>query len=508
MFNKSCAIVKGEDSASITMPFSKFGYCVPAAVKSVQVSCMNRIYDGFGIRNDRGGMEFFCEASKDYIEEPLANTITQLQDKLDRFQAQLSNEQVAYEEGLEDIHGWAADLQLKEENLSLFTDNLQQLIEQGKADTIEETERERRRYALRRKIYGITTQIEKYKERSVRFHTCHRKISHIETLIAELESFICDMKRQRSILSTFTIGKSDILTFSLVDNRRQKSVCVFANILDYLSYIALTCEADHSELPKNCDCIVLNAPVNFMKMLVSVDVYDDIFCFFPDTILYKTLEATVIQRDAPRAHSMSSFFSGSTSLYNYLMRRDDKIQTIKNDMTMSKKVENSATATPITKRVCKSKNTEARIASSVFTDSPVAKMRRATDGRTKEGRQQKINAEITALTKKRDDLKEELAAVESKLSRTLADMKYLPILLSAFNALTTARGGVKLVKPENGSLYWYIRAMPNKKSFEVVDSQWNDWTSDHYRYCKGNMFLDEKTCIKACTAMNDMLSDL
>ena len=116
---------------------------------------------------------------------------------------------------------------------------------------------------------------------------------------------------------------------------------------------------------------------------------------------------------------------------------------------------------------------------------------------TKEGRLQKVNAEIEALTKKRDDLLDECTSANVMLNRMLERIKFLPILLSAFNALTD-KGDVKLEKPDKGAAYWYIRAMPTRKSFEVVACQWNDWTSDHYRYCKGNMFLDESVCNNAC----------
>ena len=129
------------------------------------------------------------------------------------------------------------------------------------------------------------------------------------------------------------------------------------------------------------------------------------------------------------------------------------------------------------------------------------------DGRTKEGRLQKVNLEILKLTKQRDALLDECISANERLNRMLERIKFLPILLSAFNALTE-KGDMKLEKPDKGAAYWYIRAMPTRKSFEVVACQWNDWTSDRYRYCKGNMFLDESVCNNACQAMNEMLSEL
>ena len=129
------------------------------------------------------------------------------------------------------------------------------------------------------------------------------------------------------------------------------------------------------------------------------------------------------------------------------------------------------------------------------------------DGRTKEGRLQKINSEITELTRQRDVLLNECSSVSVKLNRLLEHIKLLQVLLSAFNAIIY-KGEVKLEKPVKGSSYWYIRAMSSRKSFEVVACQWYDCTSDHFRYCKGNMFLDESICNSACAAMNEMLREL
>ena len=162
---------------------------------------------------------------------------------------------------------------------------------------------------------------------------------------------------------------------------------------------------------------------------------------------------------------------------------------------------------PIVKRVRKSKKAVESSETLVSSKTISAPKERKIDGRTKEGRLQKVNLEILKLTKQRDALLDECTSANATLNRILDRIKFLPILLSAFNALTE-KGDVKLEKPEKGAAYWYIRAMPTRKSFEIVACQWNDWTSDHYRYCKGNMFLDESVCNNVCQAMNEMLSEL
>ena len=330
-FHRSHATIKGETAANKTISFPMMKRSIPLTAKNVQVSCMNRIYTGFGFRNDNGGMEFYSEDSKTLLAENTEEMIELLRSYMSDLKTKLSDVQTIYLEGSMHIEEWKADQQKKEKELSRLNGDLQQLIEQGKAGAIGETERERQRYLLRKEINDAKSKVAEIERKIKSFNTSYYKMLQLESLIGELESDITDKEKQKSTLSTFTVEKNGILTFPMANNRRQKSVCVFANILDYLSYIVMIYETGYDKLPKNCDCIVMNDPVNFMKMLVSVDTYDYIFCFFPDTILHKSLEETIIQRDAPRAVSMGRYFCGNTSLYDYLMSFGDDDNLDKND---------------------------------------------------------------------------------------------------------------------------------------------------------------------------------
>lgn len=321
-FYRSHATVKGED-VSTSFSFPRLKHRVPMAVKNIQVSCMNRLYTGFGFRNDNGGMEFYSEDSRKLLAETAEVTIVVLRSRLSVVKCLLDEQQAIHNEGLEHVDEWNANLQEKEEALSCLNDDLQQLIAQGKAGVIDKSERERQRYILRKEITEAKSVLKKIKCKIEKYNASYCKMLQLESLASELDTAIVDKEKQKSTLSTFTVEKNGILTIPLVSNRKQKAVCVFANILDYLSYFVIVSETDCNEFPKNCDCIILNDPVNFMKMLVSVDTYDYIFCFFPDTILYKSLEETIIQRDAPRAVSMGRHFPGNISLYDYLMSFGD-----------------------------------------------------------------------------------------------------------------------------------------------------------------------------------------
>ncbi len=134
-------------------------------------------------------------------------------------------------------------------------------------------------------------------------------------------------------------------------------------------------------------------------------------------------------------------------------------------------------------------------------------VRKKTDGRTAEGKLQKLNADYARIKADYNELCKQYASLKVQEETMIEAVRSLEMLLASFNALTR-KGDVKLTKPAEGTPYWYIRAMAPIKSFEVVPCQWNDWKGDHYRYVKGNMFLDQKTANMACTALNVMLNEL
>lgn len=138
---------------------------------------------------------------------------------------------------------------------------------------------------------------------------------------------------------------------------------------------------------------------------------------------------------------------------------------------------------------------------------PSEQKEKKIDGRTAKGKLQKIQSEYDAVKQKYQELCKHYLELKVEKENMLSLVKTLEMLLASFNALTR-NGEVKLTKPEKGTPYWYIRPMATTKSFEVVTCSWNDWTSDHYRYVKGNMFLDQKTVNAACQSMNVMLSEL
>ena len=162
------------------------------------------------------------------------------------------------------------------------------------------------------------------------------------------------------------------------------------------------------------------------------------------------------------------------------------------------------------KKVKTNKEAEAAISAS----SAPKRRGRPPGSKNKKTKEAAVVAEEKQMTSRLDQLKaeyekvsEDLAVARVRYDLLMRHISQLEVLLSSFNALT-ADGKVELVKPEMKSEYWYIRALPTIKRFGVVSWTWTDSRSDHYRYAKGNMFLDHATAENACNALNIFLSQL
>ena len=330
-FYRTHASVKRETAINGFALFPNIEKLVSLDAKSVQVSCVNRLFNGYGFHNDAGGMEFYSDASKQCFIDSMDEVISQLRSQLSETKTKLVAEQYIFNEGSGHINEWTDELFHHSEELSRLNTDLLLLAEKGKSGAIEDSLREHQRNVLLKKIPKMRSKVYSVKRKINAYKSSYRKILRLNALIVEMENDITDKENIKSTFSTFTVEKNGITSFPFVANRKQKTVCVFANVLDYCSYLFMINEGGFNELPKSCDCIVMNDPENFMKMLVSVDTYDYIFCFFPNTILYKSIEETIIQRDAPRAVSMGRYFNGFASLYTYMSSLSNEYHVVENN---------------------------------------------------------------------------------------------------------------------------------------------------------------------------------
>ena len=111
----------------------------------------------------------------------------------------------------------------------------------------------------------------------------------------------------------FTVREPGVLTVPVYRNGKTSACCLFADILDYLSYLSLASSAG-SHLPRGCDAIIMNDFRNFASMVVDSDEYAYVHCLFPQDAAGRTMEKTILRRN-DRAHSSVRNYRGFTSLY-------------------------------------------------------------------------------------------------------------------------------------------------------------------------------------------------
>lgn len=98
---------------------------------------------------------------------------------------------------------------------------------------------------------------------------------------------------------------------------RSKECCLFSNVLDYLAYLTL-CSIKEFDVPRKCDCIILNHAKNVSAFILECDHYMVLHTFFPLSLIGKTLEKTLTSLYEDRVRSHIQIYSHSTSLLEYL----------------------------------------------------------------------------------------------------------------------------------------------------------------------------------------------
>lgn len=296
---------------------------IPYTIKDVQVTCMNKLYTGIGFPNDSGGMEFFSDSCRlrdpSRHEDDLVSLHGQLE-SMERELGRLSEDQIL---NAGHITEWQEALSRKEEESRQAADDLDHFVAQAKQGEIDEKEKARVLGLLKNELRVVTKERDKIARKVNAYFEGKSRSWFLAMCIMEMKQKIKEKDLSLSSFSTFTAGQPGLLTFPLVKGVKCKSCCLFADVLDYLAYICLSGKTRKDDIPRNCDSIVLNDPRNFLKMLISCDIYDHIYCFFPDTVTGKTMEKTILRRFDPRAVSMSYLYESQVTLYEYSMRKYD-----------------------------------------------------------------------------------------------------------------------------------------------------------------------------------------
>lgn len=113
-----------------------------------------------------------------------------------------------------------------------------------------------------------------------------------------------------------TIHSFGILYLPLLDVARTPRCCVFADFMDCMAFLTL-CERNYMGCSHDSDMIVLNHPRNYRAMLVDLDLYEHVSCYFPQTDYGTVLTREVMVRHSG-AQDMSAIYGGHESLKAYV----------------------------------------------------------------------------------------------------------------------------------------------------------------------------------------------
>jgi len=278
---------------------------------------MNQLYNGIAFRNDNGGLEFYGDDCRRRIAENTEREIAELGERLRQMQDELEDVRVEFLYNGRKAGEWTASLQQKNEEHIAVLEKLKLLTKRAKSGELDETEREIRRRKLWKKSGMLKKEKEKLKRDIRRHEFCRQRTQILPVCIADAMAELADKRQGLEAACTFTVGEPGVLTLPLLRDSKSKGCCVFSDVLDYLAYYYLVNVRKDGSLPRGCDSIVLNDHRNFLRLLVFSDVYDDVYCFFPQTILEKTMELTLIQRHGSGAVSMGHVFEGHATLYEH-----------------------------------------------------------------------------------------------------------------------------------------------------------------------------------------------
>ena len=297
---------------------------LPHAVKGVSVPYMNKLYQGIGFRNDNGGIEFYSEDCKKRLSSKIEKDIDVLRKRLIQVGNKL--ESTCYDIALARPHiaEWRSSLQHLEEDYLQVQGQIASLSVHPQTDLFADmSDKIKLRNKLLKKLRLIDENRNKQKNLLEYYQECVNYKGFLEYFVSELSMKIEQKQKDALAASTLSVQQHGILTLTFLREMKSKACCVFADVLDYLAYVHLANDIRTAGFPMKCDCAILNNPRNFLKLLLHCDTYDQIYCFYPNTISGKTMEETMIKRHGARAVSMSRLYAGHVTLFEYSMSIDN-----------------------------------------------------------------------------------------------------------------------------------------------------------------------------------------
>lgn len=295
------------------------------AMKAVEVTCLNQVFSGIGFRNDNGGLEFFSEGLRNRLTSKAREDLDAMRSRLAKMEDEYDSVSSEILRGRLHITDWQQLSGGKKRELSGIKDDIDATLARSKSGEITEQDMKARYKVLGAERRRVEHQLADLRREISGYRSNLRRQNLLSICIEELRQHIDDKERELSVSNTFTIEQSGILTFPFIKGVRSKSCCLFADVMDYTAFVYLSGTPGRERYPKCCDGIVLNAPCNFSCLLSEIErsTYEYVYCFFPDTILYKTIEETIISRNGGKAVSMGVLYEGYVSLHEYAREKEN-----------------------------------------------------------------------------------------------------------------------------------------------------------------------------------------
>ena len=289
------------------------------AVRNMEVTCLNQVFQGIGFRNDNGGLEFYSEGLRSYLAPMIREELDSLHNQLVSMESEFETVSSEVLRGRLHIQEWQSFRSRKEKELSHISAEISRLATLSRNGEIPEGKTN----SLRAKLGGDRNRIKNQLDNCIKeidaYNSNLNRQKILDLCLEELRHHIKDKERELSASNTFTLEQSGLLTFPFIKGIRSKSCCLFADIADYIAFVRFSGETSNGQYPKCCDGIVLNDPRNFYSLLSEIEnsSYESFYCFFPNTVLGKTMEKTIISREEGRAVSMEKLFDGYVSLHEH-----------------------------------------------------------------------------------------------------------------------------------------------------------------------------------------------
>ena len=109
--------------------------------------------------------------------------------------------------------------------------------------------------------------------------------------------------------------------------KEYQACCLFYDFMDYLAFYTLKGSREF-RLPQHDACIVMSHVSNYMHMVVDSDDYDEVYMFFPNTVVGRTIALTLKRRNPGKVTDYSIIYKGHANLRAFVQDKNESIHHV------------------------------------------------------------------------------------------------------------------------------------------------------------------------------------